>query len=200
MREESFGQGYNPTIVDRFGVWLSALSIRKYVKDFSQLRVGDFGCGYNATFFRGISERIQSGVLADVSLSPDFSSMKNVTTYQGNLVDSLKKVPSKSLDVIMCMSVIEHLWEPEKAMAEFHRILDDGGTCIVNVPSWAGKTFLEISAFRLGLSPKEEMDDHKMYYDKRDIWPLFVKAGFKPSQIQIKYHKFFLNTLAVAVK
>ena len=46
----------------------------------------------------------------------------------------------------------------------------------VNVPSWWGKTALEFSAFRLGLSPAEEMNDHRRYYDPRDLWPKLVEA------------------------
>jgi hypothetical protein len=42
------------------------------------------------------------------------------------------------------------------------------------------------------------MDDHKMYYNKRDLWPLLVRAGFKPSLIKLRYHKFGLNLFAVA--
>jgi hypothetical protein len=68
------------------------------------------------------------------------------------------------------------------------------------VPSWRGKRFLELSAFRLGLSPAEEMDDHKMYYDPRDIWPMLVRAGFKPSRVKVFRHKFGLNTFASCVK
>jgi hypothetical protein len=68
------------------------------------------------------------------------------------------------------------------------------------VPTWLGKRFLEFSAFRLGLSPKVEMDDHKMYYGERDLWPILVRAGFKPSQIQLGYHKFGLNLFAAARK
>jgi hypothetical protein len=70
----------------------------------------------------------------------------------------------------------------------------------VNVPTWRGKYFLELTAFRLGLSPngKIEMDDHKMYYDKRDLWSLLVKAGFAPGRIHLHYHKFGLNLFAVA--
>jgi hypothetical protein len=71
---------------------------------------------------------------------------------------------------------------------------------LINVPTWRGKTLLELSAFRLGLSPKTEMDDHKMYYDKRDLWPLLVKAGFLPSRLQLRYHKFGLNLFATACK
>jgi hypothetical protein len=40
------------------------------------------------------------------------------------------------------------------------------------------------------------MDDHKNYYDPRDLWPLLVRAGFKPSEIQCYRHKFGLNTWA----
>jgi hypothetical protein len=69
--------------------------------------------------------------------------------------------------------------------------------CLFNVPSWRGKKFLEYSAFRLGLSPKDEMDDHKAYYDVKDLWPLLVRAGFLPSGIQCFPHKFGLNTFAV---
>jgi len=67
----------------------------------------------------------------------------------------------------------------------------------VNVPSWRGKRFLELSAYRLGLSPAEEIDDHKAYYDPRDLWPLLVRAGFRPSEIRCFRHKFGLNTFAV---
>jgi len=45
-----------------------------------------------------------------------------------------------------------------------------------------------------------EMDDHKMYYDKRDLWPLLVRAGFRPSRLRLSYHKFGLNLFAIAGK
>ena len=69
---------------------------------------------------------------------------------------------------------------------------------MINVPTWMGKPFLEFSAFRLGTSPALEMDDHKMYYSKRDLWPILVRAGFKPSGIRMRYHKFGLNLLVSA--
>ena len=39
-----------------------------------------------------------------------------------------------------------------------------------------------------------------MYYEKRDLWPLLVRGGFKPSQVQLEYHKFGLNLFAAARK
>ncbi len=35
-----------------------------------------------------------------------------------------------------------------------------------------------------------------MYYDVRDLWPLLVKAGFLPSEIECFSHKGGLNTFA----
>jgi SAM-dependent methyltransferase len=104
------------------------------------------------------------------------------------------------MDVVMLISVLEHLSDPDAILQSAWSMLKPSGVLLVNVPTWRGKGFLEFSAFRLGLSPKVEMDDHKMYYDKRDLWPLLVRAGFKPSQIQLRYHKFGLNLFAAARK
>jgi SAM-dependent methyltransferase len=196
-RATSFGEGYNPTLVDRFGVWLSARQIRHFVPEFRGKRVADFGCGYHATFSRTLLEEASSITLADVSLAPDLIAHPAVTTIQGHLPDVLCQMPSESVDVLMCVSVLEHLWEPLDAVREFRSLLAPGGVCLLNVPSWRGKRFLEYSAFRLGLSPAGEMNDHKCYYDVRDLWPLLVRAGFRPSNIRCFSHKFGLNTFAV---
>ena len=96
--------------------------------------------------------------------------------------------------------MLEHLWSPLQALQEFHRITAPGGVCLINVPSWRGKWFLEFFAFRLGLSPAAEMNDHKTYYDPKDLWPLLVQAGFRPQDIKCFRHKFGMNTFAVCSK
>ncbi len=195
-RNSSFGQTWKPTVVDRFGVWLSWRRIRRYAGELEGKRFGDFGCGYHATLASRILGSAAGAVLVDVALSPALKSDPRVTAIEGTLPDSLAAVASQSLDLALCTSVLEHLWRPLEALKEFHRILRPGGVCLLNVPSWRGKRFLEFSAFRLGLSPPEEMDDHKTYYDVRDLWPLLVQAGFVPHAIQCFPHKFGLNTFA----
>jgi SAM-dependent methyltransferase len=120
-----------------------------------------------------------------------------VQAIEGGLPDALASLPSGSLDVVMIVSVLEHVTEPQRLLREARRLLAPGGVALVNVPSWRGKKYLELSAFRLRLSPASEMDDHKMYYDVRDLWPLLVAAGFRPSHIRCFTHKFGLNTFAV---
>jgi len=195
-RTESFGQGYEPTLVDRFGVWLSARQIRRFVPSFSGKAIADLGCGHQAAFTRTVLDEVDRAVLVDVAIADDLKAHPKVRALEGGLPDTLAALPDQSLDVVMIVSVLEHLREPLRTLREIRRLLKPGGTCLVNVPSWLGKRFLELSAFKLGLSPAAEMDDHKMYYDVRDLWPLLVQAGFLPSEIACFSHKYGLNTFA----
>jgi SAM-dependent methyltransferase len=183
--------------VDRFGVWLSARQIRRFAGSLAGKRLGDFGCGFHAAFVRSALPVLDHALLVDVALAPDLKASPKVMAIEGVLPDALSRADSDSLDVVLAISVLEHLWDPLTALRECLRIVRPGGVCLFNVPSWRGKRFLEYSAFRLGLSPKDEMDDHKTYYDVKDFWPLLVRAGFRPSGIRCFSHKFGLNTFAV---
>jgi SAM-dependent methyltransferase len=170
--------------------------VRKEVGKFAGKAIGDFGSGYQARLTRSVLDEVASATVIDVALAEDLKAHPKVRAIEGKLPDALSEIEDSSLDVILCVSVLEHLWHPDAALREFHRILAPGGVCVVNVPSWRGKRFLELSAFRLGLSPREEMDDHKRYFDPRDLWPLLVQAGFLPHGIRCYRYKFGLNTFA----
>jgi SAM-dependent methyltransferase len=196
-RREAYLQNDRGTVVDRFGVWLSSLRIRRFVPSFAGKRVGDFGCGFQASFARGILGEAGRVTLVDVALADDLKADPRVQVIEGRLPDALSALPSASLDIVMLISVLEHVGEPQRLLAEAARLLAPGGVLLVNVPSWRGKRYLELATFRLRLGAACEVDDHKMYYDVRDLWPMLVAAGFLPSRIQCFTHKFGLNTFAV---
>lgn len=196
-RQEAFLQTSRGTVVDKLGVWLSGWQIRRHVPSFDGKRVGDLGCGYQAGFSRTVLGRVASAVLVDVALADDLKNDARVQAIEGRLPDVLEMLPSASLDVVMVVSVLEHVEDPRRLLTEARRLLAPGGVALINVPSWRGKKWLELSAFRLGLSPAAEMDDHKTYYDVKDLWPLLVAAGFRPSRIRCFAHKLGLNTFAV---
>src|SRR5262245_48592349 len=116
MRERAYGQGYQPTVVDRFGVWLSARQIRRYAGSLAGNRIGDFGCGYHAAFIRSVLPQLQQAVLVDSALAADLKSLPSVMAIEGTLPDALDQVPSASLDIVLCISVLEHLWDPLTAL------------------------------------------------------------------------------------
>ena len=184
-------------MVDRLGVWLSGRSIHRHVDTFRGKRIGDVGCGYNATFARTVLDDVDHAVLLDLAVDPELKAHPHAEVIEGTLPGTLAQIPDESLDVVLCTSVLEHLWEPQRALDGMRPLLRPGGVCLVNVPSWLGKRALELSAFRLGLSPAEEMNDHKAYYDPRDLWPMLVRAGFRPQDLRVARHKFGLNTFAV---
>lgn len=200
QRRSSYGQHGDLTLVDRAGIWLSDQRIRRIAGRPEGKRVADIGCGYYARFAARVQPVASELTLLDVALDPGLAELPNVRCLIGTLPDALGELGTESVDLLVCNSVLEHLWDPLRSLQEFWRILSPGGVCFVNVPSWMGKRFLEFSAFRLGLSPATEMNDHKNYYDPRDLWPLLVRAGFLPQDITCHRHKFGLNTYAACRK
>jgi SAM-dependent methyltransferase len=188
MRTASYGErGLTP--VDRFGVWLSLRALRRDVDWSTRPRVLDLGSGYEARLLRALGV---PGTAVDISLAP------GVSGIEAPIEDAIAGIGDASLDVVMAISVLEHLDDDEAVLRHCHRVLAPQGVLALNVPTWLGKPFLEFSAYRLGLSPKEELDDHKRYYAKRDLWPKLVRAGFRPSGIRLRYHKGGLNLFGTA--
>ena len=196
-RSSSFGQNYEQSIVDRLGIWLSTRRIVRLTKSSKAQSVGDFGCGYNAELARQIRPLVDKVVLADVSLNQELLDSAEYDTHAGILPGVLENIPNNSLDLVVMNSVLEHLDNPVATLESIRTILSPGGTLFINVPSWLGKRVLEFAAFRLNLSPAEEMEDHRRYYNKRELWLELRSSGFAPSKIKIHRHKFGTNVYAV---
>jgi len=145
-----------------------------------------------------LERKLKRGIGVDFQIAPELQILEKFTFYQGTIEQTLPKLESETVDVVMLVSVLEHLVEPQFVIESAWRMLRRLGLLLVTVPAWIGKRFLELSAFRFGFSSKVEIDDHKMYYDKRVLWSMLVRAG--PSQIRLLYHKFGLNLFAAARK
>jgi SAM-dependent methyltransferase len=187
------------SLVDRFGVYLSQRPIRNVVTRYSSPDVLDVGCGYEATELRSLLAHIRSGVGIDARVSAVAKAVPKLRFVEGTAEEALPSLQPASFDVVTMISVLEHLWEPLEPLRQCRRVLRSGGALVLNVPNWRGKEALEFATFRLKVSKTgDAVDDHKTYYDKRDLWPLLVRAGFKSSEIRMRYHKFGLNLFAVA--
>jgi SAM-dependent methyltransferase len=198
-RASPYGE-HGLSLVDRFGVYLSKRKILRSIKGRNSFKVLDIGCGYNASILYSLLPNIKEGTGIDIKISDRAKSTEKISFIEGDVEHVLPDLPDEQFDLILMISVLEHLWKPQQALFHCSRILRSGGIFLINVPTWRGKAFLEFSAFTLGTSPACEMDDHKMYFDKQNLWPLLVYAGFRPSKINLQYIKFGLNLFALVHK
>jgi 2-polyprenyl-3-methyl-5-hydroxy-6-metoxy-1,4-benzoquinol methylase len=195
-RERSYGQD-SATAADRLGRWLSQWRVRSAIGTFRGKHVGDFGCGFHAELVRPHLREVAHAVLVDIALADDVKRAPNVTAIEGTLPEALEAIAPHSLDFILCNNVLEHLAEPRETLRLVRRIVKPGGTCLFSVPSWRGKFFLELAAFQLRVIDPVEVEEHKDYFEREDLWRLLVRAGFKPSEIRCGTHKLGLNTFAI---
>jgi len=195
-RTHSYGQVAKMTPIDRLGVWLGARRVRRSVGDLSGKRVGDFGCGFEARLGIELAEEADHVTLIDLALADHVKTHPNVTGIEGPLPATMEKIADASLDVTLCISMLEHLWEDQAMLNELRRVTAPGGKCLLSVPGWLDKPFLEFTAFRLGISA-DEMDDHKRYYTIREFWPMLRRAGFLPHGITCRRYKLMTSIFAV---
>jgi 2-polyprenyl-3-methyl-5-hydroxy-6-metoxy-1,4-benzoquinol methylase len=189
------------TLLDRLGQRLSRRPVEEVVRRYERPRVLDVGCGHHAHLLVALAPSIARGVGVDRSVADDVQRTPNLEFHLGELDDVFARLESEPrFDVVLLVSVLEHVADPEALLARCRSLLNPRGALVINVPTWAGKIALETAAFRLGLSDVESIDEHKMYYDGRDLWPLLVRAGFAPRAIRMRRHKLGLNLFAVAVR
>lgn len=62
--------------------------------------------------------------------------LDKVADYAPDIVGDIHDLPlpDNSVDAIICISVLEHVEEPHRAVAEMYRVLKPGGYCYIDVP------------------------------------------------------------------
>jgi len=191
---------HGSSFVDRLRTRLVQREVLRRLPEGNGLRVLDLGCGYHAACLKVIGERLAEGVGVDFQVSQESRRHPGLRFITSSIEDALPELPGAAFDAVLCISVLEHVWDAARCLSHCHRVLRPGGRLLVNLPTWWAKPVLELSAFRFGASPACEMDDHKMYYSKRDLWPLLVRAGFRPSRVRMHYRKLCMILFATATR
>jgi len=97
----------------------------------------EVGCGQGGTLAwlkdRGIAART-------TGIELDATSAAAARRYVDQLIEgdaeaAIDSLPTGSLDLVLCLDVLEHLVDPWKAMARLSRALRPGGTVIISVPN-----------------------------------------------------------------
>jgi len=66
----------------------------------------------------------------------NYKILDKVADYKPDIVGDVHNLPlpDASLDAVICIAVLEHVEEPQKAMKEIYRVLRPGGFCFIYVP------------------------------------------------------------------
>lgn len=92
-------------------------------------------------------------------------------------VDRLPE-PDGSLDLVVASEVIEHLIEPGRAIAEFHRVLRPGGHVLITVPNVAFWRF-RLEALRGGVPSVTADARHLHSFNAALLNALVAREGFE---------------------
>lgn len=192
-RKNSYGR-FGENYIDKT---LSRLRSSKLIKVIeSNSRIIDMGCGYEAKLSHLLAEEGNEVVGIDIDVGQSKSMRVRLIKSR---VDEKLDLPSSKFDSIVSGAVIEHVDKPETMLREAHRLLRKGGILAVTTPHKSAKPILELIA-NIGLINREEIDDHKRYYDENSLQSELIDAGFSSKNISIERFMFGLNMVGYAVK
>ncbi|MFM1769410.1 MAG: hypothetical protein RJA22_1939 [Verrucomicrobiota bacterium] len=159
-------------------------------KSRSTIQLLDVGCGkglFLRDFARAAKNRHQvSRVQAtgiDLVRSPGefFSEIcEDFEFIQQNLDGQVLPLPDQSFDFVCCNQVLEHIFETEKLVREFRRVLRPEGVCVISVPNiaaWVNRVLFLFGSQPLG----SELGAESISYG---FYPRFMQKRldvFKPS-------------------
>lgn len=96
----------------------------------------------------------------------DFLIPQNIGSRNGpDMIGDLLNLPlaSASADAVLCTQVLEHVYDPRRAMAEISRVLKPGGRLILSVPFFY---------------PMHDEPNDYFRFSKHGLFSLLVNSGF----------------------
>ena len=159
----------------------------------------DLGSGMEARNILPLRRFFRLCIATDFDVSARVLS-RNLVAVRSNIVQLTSSLPDHSVDMFLLISVLEHVEKQDILVSEIHRALKPGGHLVVNVPTWRARPILEKMAFRLNLTSRFLINDHKRYYSKNSLWQVLRDAKFLPENIEVDTHKLGLSAFAMARK
>jgi len=169
--------------------WKAAVGAFEGVRRYSQIsrrvaalkpdRMLDVGCG-DGRLAREIKQVWPRVVVHGCDLSVAALNRAEGLDHRYAVDLNVERLPESdgSLDLVIASEVIEHLIEPGRAMAEFHRVLRPGGHVLITVPNVAFWRF-RLEALRGGVPSVTADERHLHSFNAALLKALVVCEGFE---------------------
>lgn len=151
-------------------------SISDYLEGLTNKVIVDVGCGLGVI---GNSLDSECNLVCGCDISK--RTLEKAKHFSKNKVEfisaSIYEMPFKdeTVDIVICLDVLEHLFDENRALLEVQRILKAGGVLFVRVPR------------RLYTEAYREAYGHLRHYSKEKLTALLDKNGFK---VEATLHMF----------
>ena len=169
--------------------------VKPTIEKYNNCKLLDIGCGWEAKLLKSIENYINYGV--GIDFKPPKLKTKKLETIESVLEKELT-FENESFDVVTMLAVLKHLSYPEDILKEIHRVLKKDGRLIITVPSKIAKPILEFLSYKMHIIDRLEIEDHKKYYNKKDIFEAAEIFNFI-----VEKHKYFqlgCNNFAILKK
>ncbi len=138
--------------------------LRRRTKQQCRLRILDVGCGDGLFFPRLAEFGDVEGLEPDQQLL-DTSSLHASKIYTAPFDANFR--PGKRYDLLLMLDVLEHLDDAPQALACAHALLESQGALLLTVP-----------AFQAIWTNHDVINEHRMRYRRKILFPLLRNAGF----------------------
>jgi ubiquinone/menaquinone biosynthesis C-methylase UbiE len=148
----------------------------------------DVGCKYGSLLIEA-KDKYKSGYGVDLSGKVIELATKDIWAKGLSRVISFKKADLETklpftngeFDLVTCMAVLEHLFDPEKAVREIDRVIKKGGYLIIEVPNvaWLPRRLSLLFGLRPRTSWAPGWDGgHLNYFTFSSLEKLLTDSGF----------------------
>lgn len=147
----------------------------------------DYGCGDALRYGASLTAEGVDYRGFDISPTAVAAAQARKVNAQTLTPDGRTSLPDDSCDVTLCFEVLEHLMEPDVALAEIRRVLKPGGAAIFSVPNaahWATRfEYFFTGFFNPGGSPLTArktpwIDPHIRFFNPKIFTRMIEAAGF----------------------
>jgi 2-polyprenyl-3-methyl-5-hydroxy-6-metoxy-1,4-benzoquinol methylase len=145
----------------------------------------DIGAGDGAFVEELLAMGFTNVVGVEPSEAPIEAAKPAILTYLKSGIFAAEQFAAKSLDLITCFQVIEHVWDPVKITSDALALLKPGGLFFI-----VAHDRRALSARIMGTKSPIFDIEHLQLFDKRTVATLLQNAGFesiKVSSVQNKY-------------
>jgi len=176
------GEGWTPEVTLHPAF---AACFRRYLTPRTVLL--DVGCGDGGHYGATVAKEVKTYHGLDVS--PEAVRKARAGGLDAEVHDLSTPLPfaAATFDVVLCIEVLEHLFDPAFVVAESHRVLIPGGHLIVSVPNAAYLGERLLLLLRGEVNPKGSpdtaseapwIDPHIRFFTRRTIRKLLTEKGF----------------------